>query len=144
MLFRSVLDHETDEAIELRPDAAGRATTFSDGVGFHATVDLTRDRQGRPARDQYDPEGRRVATPGADTLTYDGVGLVAHHTAGARTRTFAPALPGLQLSRLDDGRWEAALLAPNDSPLLVLDAAAGHRLEALYTPTGEEIGRAHV
>jgi RHS repeat-associated protein len=125
-----VLDATTGDEVALDPDLAGRATRFGD-------LPLRRDDQGRPARDLYDVEGRRLATPEAgESLSWGPDGLVAW-ASGRRERIFAPALPGLQLSRRHDGVWEVALLTPNESPLAVLAAGGAIRLQALYSPTGE-------
>jgi RHS repeat-associated protein len=124
-----LVDDETGEATELAPDAAGRATRY----GAH---DLTRDRQGRPARDRYDAQGRRVESPAAgERLLWGDDGLVAWADVRGE-RVFTPPLPGLQLSRRRDGVWELALLTPPESPLAVLGTDGVTRLTALYSPTG--------
>ena len=135
-----IADHETGDEIMLTPDAAGRATT--DSQDFRALA-LDRDRQGRPLRDTYDGDGRRLSSAAAgETLRWDAHGLV-EYAVGARARVFAPPLPGVQLSRRSDGEWEAALVTPTQTPLAVLGVSAGGagagaaRLQALYSPSGE-------
>ena len=122
-------------AIALAPDAAGRSTT--DSQDFRA-LSLSRDRQGRPLRDTYDGDGRRLTSAAAgETLRWDAHGLV-EYAVGARARVFAPPLPGVQLSRRSDGQWEAALVTPTQTPLAVVPVSAGGagagpaRLQAIY------------
>jgi RHS repeat-associated protein len=129
-----VRDRVSGQLVELTPDAAGRSTTHTERF---RTLDLSRDAQGRPARDAYDAEGRRLGTAlQGEALVYDAYGLVEHTRAGA-TRVFAPPLPGVQLSRRGDGQWEAALLTPTQTPLAVVGPGGASRLQALYSPTGE-------